>query len=382
MTADDRFRRRLEGLLGIPATEGNTVEILRDGREIFPAMLEAIAQARHTVDLLTFVYWAGDIATQFAEQLIERARAGVRCRVILDALGARHIDEDLVGEMERAGVRVRWFRPLVKERWPGYRTHRKVLICDERIAFSGGVGIADEWNGSSDDGTGWRETQLRVRGPAVDGLRAAFADDWIEVGGALIEAHDRFPIHSQDGGVTAMVVRGESEWGYSDVALLRHILVESAQERVRITSAYLSPDETVISWLGDATDRGVQVQLLVPGPQTDKEIARLAAAHVYDDLLEAGVEIFEFQPTMLHAKVMTVDGSVAVVGSSNFNERSFRHDEEVDVVLLDHHLTSLLDAQTDDDLARCDRVVPGQWNDRSLPARGLQRLVGLIDYWI
>jgi cardiolipin synthase A/B len=382
VTADDRFRRRLEGLLGIPASEGNTVEVLRDGREIFPAMLEAIAQARHTVDLLTFVYWAGDIATQFAEQLMERAQAGVRCRVILDALGARHIDEDLVEEMERAGVRVRWFRPLVKERWPGYRTHRKVLICDERIAFSGGVGIADEWNGSSDDGTGWRETQLRVRGPAVDGLRAAFADDWIEVGGALIEEHDRFPIHSQDGGVTAMVVRGESEWGYSDVALLRHILVESAQERVRITSAYLSPDETVISWLGDATDRGVQVQLLVPGPQTDKEIARLAAAHVYDDLLEAGVEIFEFQPTMLHAKVMTVDGSVAVVGSSNFNERSFRHDEEVDVVLLDHHLTSLLDAQTDDDLARCDRVVPGQWNDRSLPARGLQRLVGLIDHWI
>jgi cardiolipin synthase A/B len=382
MTADDRFRRRLEGLLGVPATEGNTVEVLRDGTEIFPAMLEAIARARHTVDLLTFVYWAGDVATRFAEQLIERSQAGVRCRVILDSLGARHIDEDLLAEMERAGVRVRWFRPLVKQQWPGYRTHRKVLICDEQTAFSGGVGIADEWNGSSDDGTGWRETQLRLRGPAVDGLRAAFADDWIEVADALIEEHDRFPTHPQDGDVTAMVVRGESEWGYSDVALLRRILLESAQQRVRITSAYLSPDDTVISWLQAATDRGVQVQLLVPGPQTDKEIARLAAEHVYDDLLDAGVEIHEFQPTMLHAKVMTVDGSVAVVGSSNFNERSFRHDEEVDVVLLDRDLTARLDAHTDQDLSRCERVEPGRWSERSPTRRAARRLVGIIDHWI
>jgi cardiolipin synthase A/B len=378
----DNLRRRLEGLLGIPATEGNAVEVLRDGTEIFPAMLGAIERAEHTVDLLTFVYWAGDIATRFADRLVERAQAGVRCRVILDALGARHVDDELIDRMERAGVHVRWFRPLVKHQWPGFRTHRKVLVCDEEVAFTGGVGIADEWNGSSDAGTGWRETQLCLRGPAVDGLRAAFADDWIEVADSFIESHDRFPAHPQEGGVTAMVVRGESEQGYSDVALLRRILLESAEERVRITSAYLSPDDTIISWLRAATDRGVQVQLLVPGPRSDKEIARLAAEHVYDDILEAGVEIHEFTPTMLHAKTMTVDGSLAVVGSSNFNERSFRHDEEVDVVLLDRDLTALLDAHTDADLARCERVLPGRWADRSPVRMTTRRLVGLIDRWI
>lgn len=377
-----RFRRRLEGLLGVPATEGNAVEILRDGVEIFPAMLDEIARAEHTVDLLTFVYWTGNVATRFADQLIERAQAGVRCRVILDALGARHIDDDLLREMERAGVCVRWFRPLVKGQWPGYRTHRKVLICDEEVAFTGGVGIADEWDGSSDDGTAWRETQLRLRGPVVDGLRAAFADDWLEVAGSLIEEHDRFPAQRQSGDATAMVVRGESEQGYSDVALLRRVLLETAQERVRITSAYLSPDDAIISWLNAATDRGVRVELLVPGPRTDKEIARLAAEHVYDDLLEAGAELYEFTPTMLHAKVMTVDRAVAVVGSSNFNLRSFRHDEEVDVVLLDRDLTAVLDAHTDADLVNCERVEPGRWKDGG-PGRGTaRRLVGLIDRWI
>ena len=375
-------RRRIEGLLGTPATEGNQVEVLRDGVEIFPAMLDAIARAEHTVDLLTFVYWTGDIARSFADRLIERAREGVRCRVILDSLGSRHVDRDLVDEMAGAGVLVRWFRPLVEGQWPGYRTHRKVLICDEEVAFAGGVGIADEWDGSSADGTGWRETQLRLRGPIVDGLRAAFADDWLEVDDVLFDDHDRFPEQPQDGTVTAMVVRGESEPGFNDVALLRRILLEVARDRVRITTAYLSPPETVIDWIRQATTRGVRVQMLVPGPQSDKEIARLAAEHVYDELMDAGVELHEFRPTMMHAKVMTVDGVLAVVGSTNLNDRSLRHDEEVDVVLFDADLAALLDAHMDADLARSEPVRVGSWNGRS-PARWVpRRLVGLVERWI
>jgi cardiolipin synthase A/B len=376
-------RRRLEGLLGVAATEGNTVDVLRDGVAIFPSMLSAIEEAQRTVDLLTFVYWKGEIATAFAERLVARARAGVRCRVILDALGARHVDAQLVDVMEDAGVQVRWFRPLSNGQWPGYRSHRKVLICDEEVAFCGGVGIADEWDGSSRDASGWRETQLRVRGPVVDGLRAAFADDWLEVDETLFDRHDVFPDQPQEaGGVTAMVVRGESEVGYSDVALLRRILLDLAVERVRISTAYLSPDETVIGWLAAAARRGVQVQLLVPGQHTDKEVARLAAEHVYEDLLAAGVEIHEFQPTMFHAKVMTVDGALSVVGSTNLNLRSLRHDEEVDVVLLDREVTAQLDAHTDEDLARSSRVEPNRWEARR-PPRGLtRRLVGLVDRWI
>jgi cardiolipin synthase len=375
-----RYRRALEGLLGTPATEGNQVDVLRDGVEIFPAMLEAIEQAQRTVDLLTFVYWQGDIAQRFGEALAARARAGVRCRVILDSLGARHVDRDVVASMEEAGVLVHWFRPLVGAE-PGHRTHRKVLICDEQVAFTGGVGIADEWDGSSDDGTGWRETQVRLRGPVVDGLRAAFVDDWIDAGHELFDEHDRFPEQPQDGEVTAMVVRGAAEHGWNDAAMLRRALLALAEQRVRITTAYLAPDPDVVQLLRRTAARGVEVALLVPGPRTDKEIARLAGERVYDDLLEAGVVIHEFAPTMIHAKVMTVDAAVAVVGSSNLNARSLRHDEEVDVVAFDRDLTALLDGHFEDDVARSHQVDPDTWNQRS-PARWLpQRLVGLLDRW-
>jgi cardiolipin synthase A/B len=380
LRSSHRYRRALEGLLGIPATEGNVVEVLRDGVEIFPAMLEAIEQAERTVDFLTFVYWQGEIAQRFSAALADRAEAGVRCRVILDALGARHVDDEVVTAMEEAGVLVHWFRPLVGTD-PGHRTHRKVLICDEQVAFAGGVGIADEWDGSSDDGSGWRETQLRVRGPVVDGLRAAFVDDWIDAGHELFDHHDRFPEQPQDGEVTAMVVRGESEHGWNDNAMLRRALLALAERRVRITTAYLAPDADMLEALRRTAARGVEVQILVPGPRTDKEIARLAAEHIYDDLLEAGVELFEFEPTMLHAKVMTVDGAVAVVGSANLNTRSLCHDEEVDVVAFDDRLAAQLDEHTDQDLARAHRVDPDGWNQRS-PARWVpQRLVGLLDRW-
>jgi cardiolipin synthase A/B len=375
-----RYRRALEGLLGTPATEGNLVEVLRDGIEIFPAMLDAIQRAERTIDFLTFVYWQGEIAERFGDALAERARSGVRCRVILDSLGARHVDNEVVEAMRDAGVLVHWFRPLVGTD-PGHRTHRKVLICDEMVAFTGGVGIADEWDGSSDDGTGWRETQIQVRGPVVDGLRAAFVDDWIDAGHELFDEHDRFPDQPQDGAVTAMIVRGESEHGWNDVAMLRRALLALARERVRITTAYLAPDASMLEALRETAKRGVQVQLLVPGPQTDKEIARLAAERVYDDLLEAGVELHEFQPTMIHAKVMTVDGLVSVVGSANLNTRSLCHDEEVDVVVFDEDVTALLDRHMDDDLERSDPVQPSEWNQRS-PLRWLpQRAVGIIDRW-
>ncbi|GGI07191.1 phospholipase D-like domain-containing protein [Egicoccus halophilus] len=380
MESLERYRRALEGLLGVPATEGNVVELLRDGVEIFPAMLEAIDTAQRTVDLLTFVYWKGQIAEHFAESLCRRARAGVRCRVILDSLGARHVEKDVIASMEDAGVLLHWFRPLVPGNDPGHRTHRKVLICDEQVAFTGGVGIADEWDGSSDEGTGWRETQVRLQGPVVDGLRAAFVDDWMDAEHVLFDDADRFPEQPQDGDTTAMVIRGESEHGWSDGALLRRALLDLAQERVRITTAYLAPDPAMIEALTRAVARGVQVQILHPGPQTDKEIARLAAESVYDDLLAGGVELWEFQPTMLHAKVLTVDRQLSVVGSSNLNTRSLSHDEEVDVVLFDAALTAELDRHTDQDLTRAERV-DETWNQRS-PARWApQKLVTLIDHW-
>jgi cardiolipin synthase A/B len=385
MSNDRRWRRTLEGSLGIPATEGNVVEVLRDGVNIFPAMLDAIESATRTVDLLTFVYWRGDIAWRFSAALSERAASGVRCRVILDALGARLVDDDLIARMEEAGVLIHWFRPLADGdglHHPGYRTHRKVLVCDEEVAFTGGIGIAEEWDGSSDDGTGWRETQLRVRGPVVDGLRAAFLDDWLDSGQDLLDDRDRFPDQPRDGTTTALVIRGASEHGRSDIAMLRQLLFSEVEERLRITTPYFAPDAVVLETLLAAARRGVQVQLLVPGGNNDKEVAQLATERLYRRLLDAGIEIHVFTPTMLHAKVITVDSSLAVVGSANLNHRSLQHDEEVDVVLFDEDVVAELDEHTDADLARCHRVTVEDLDAAAQAARSpLQALTGLIARW-
>ena len=265
---------------------------------------------------------------------------------------------------------------------PGYRTHRKVLICDEEVGFTGGIGIAEEWDGSSDDGTGWRETQLRVRGPVVDGLRAAFLDDWLDSGRALLDERDRFPEQPRDGTTTAMVVRGASEQGRSDIAMLRQLLFSQAEERLRITTPYFAPDAVVLEVLVAAARRDVQVQLLVPGGNNDKEVAQLATERHYRLLLDAGVEIHVFTPTMLHAKVITVDAAVAVVGSANLNHRSLQHDEEVDVVLFDADLVAELDAHTDADLARCKRITSDDLDAAERAARGpLRALTGLVARW-
>lgn len=373
-----RVRRTLEGVLGVPATEGNSVDVLRNGDEIFPAMIEAIGEAEHTIDFLTFVYWEGRIGTAFARALADRARAGVRVRVLLDGLGARTMDRGLLDLMADQGVQVRWFRPLRRLR-PGqlnHRTHRKVLIVDEAIGFTGGVGIADEWKGDARDPSEWRDTHFRFRGPIVDGLRAAFLDNWVETEPVLFEEGvDRFPEQPQSGDVVTQVIRGASETGASDVATLMRTLLQTAEDRIRITTAYFVPDADLIDRLCDAADRGVGVDILLPGPHADKRVVQVAAESTYDSLVDHGVRIWNYQPTMLHAKLMTTDGAVANIGSANLNRRSCLFDEEINVVALDPGLVSVLDAQFEEDLSRSERVQPSRWARRSLGRRTVEQLV-------
>lgn len=268
-----RARRVLEAALGIPATEGNAVERLRNGERIFPSMLAALRRARHSIDLTTFVYWQGDIARQVADVLCERARAGVRVRVVLDAFGAREMDGALLEAMRGAGVHILWFRParqaITDPDDIGHRTHRKVLVVDEELAFTGGVGIAAEWEGDARDPSEWRDSHFRIRGPAVDGLRAAFLDDWLEADDQpLFDAADRFPDDVAAGDQVVQVVRGEAEHGHSDIALLKHVLLTLAQRRVRLTSGYFSPEEELVERLCETAARGVEIELLIhrPGP--------------------------------------------------------------------------------------------------------------------
>jgi cardiolipin synthase A/B len=373
-----RHRRTLEGVIGVPATEGNRIDVLRNGDEIFPAMLAAITEADNTIDFLTFVYWEGNIGREFAEALAARARHGVRVRVLLDAWGSRPIERTLVGMLESAGVVVRWFRPLrgLHPTRINHRTHRKVMIVDEATAFTGGVGIADEWLGDAENERHWRDTHFRIQGPAVDGLRAAFLDNWSETDPQLYDEFvDRFPDQPKPGAAIVQCVRGASETGNSDISTLFRTLLQLAQHRVRIATAYFVPDAEIMTRLTDAAARGVDIDLLLPGPHADKRFVQLASEGTYTPLLDAGVNLWSYQPSMLHAKIMTVDGTIANFGSANLNARSTTLDEEINVVAIDTALAWVLDQQFDDDLDRSVRLEGSRWQDRSLLQRAVETAV-------
>ncbi|MFF3017411.1 phosphatidylserine/phosphatidylglycerophosphate/cardiolipin synthase family protein [Streptomyces sp. NPDC057939] len=369
------MRRRLERLIGIAATEGNSLVVLRNGDEIFAAMLAAIGAAEHTIDMMTFVYWRGEIAQRFAEALADRARRGVRVRLLLDGFGSRLIEQDLLNLMADAGAEVTWFRkPLhLSPLKQNHRCHRKVLVVDEETAFTGGVGIAEEWCGNARNADEWRDTHVQVRGPAVDGIAAAFAQNWAECHDTLFDDRDRFTEHAPCGGAVVQVVRGSASFGWQDMQTLMRVAIESAQHRFRLATAYFAPDAYFIELLCAAARRGVEVEILLPGPHTDKRVCQLAGQHFYADLLAAGVKIFQYQPTMMHAKVITVDRIAALTGSTNFNRRSLDHDEEVMLAVLDEDFTATLDAHFDDDLKVSEPIDEARWSRRT-PAQRLREL--------
>lgn len=367
-----RLRRRLERLIGVAATEGNSLVPLRNGDEIFPAMLGAIRSARHTIDMMTFVYWRGQIARDFAAALADRPRAGVRVRLLLDGFGAKEIEQRLLDLMDEAGVQVAWFR---KPAWlspfkQNHRCHRKALVVDEHTAFTGGVGIAEEWCGDARGPGEWRDTHVRVRGPALDGIAAAFAQNWAECHDELFDDRDRFTEHDQIGTSVVQVVRGSASIGWQDMQTLIRVMLASAEERFRLATAYFAPDAYFVDLLCRTARRGVCVEILLPGPHTDQRACQLAGQHHYTRLLQAGVRIRQYQPTMMHAKIITVDSVAALIGSTNFNRRSMDHDEEVMLAVLDEEFTAELDRDYERDLHRSVAIDLDRWKRRAV----LQRL--------
>ncbi len=365
----------------MPATEGNTLRILRNGDEIFPAMLDAIGAAERTIDFLTFIYWSGGIGQRFADAFCEAADRGVRVRILVDSVGARLMDQDLVAQLEDSACILRRFRPVRRSRpWEvHHRTHRKVMIVDEAVGFTGGVGIADQWLGDARNADEWRDTHFEIRGPAVDGLRAAFLDNWHETDQDLFDPDvDRFPDQPTDGPSIVQVVRGTAETGTSDIATLVSTLVQLAERRIRIATAYFVPDDDTVNLLCDARDRGVEVQILLPGPHADKRFVQLAGETQYAELLECGIEIWAYQPSMLHAKIITVDGELATVGSANLNRRSTRHDDEVNLVVIDPEFVRRLDEHFEEDLARSEQVTDWEWEQRSLAQRLVESVTSIV----
>ncbi|WLQ53094.1 phospholipase D-like domain-containing protein [Streptomyces poriferorum] len=372
-----RLRRRLERLIGIAATEGNTIRTLRNGDEIFGAMLAAIRDAEYTVDMMTFVYWRGEIAEKFAAALADRARAGVRVRLLLDGFGSRLIEKDQLDLMVEAGVEVAWFRkPLyLSPLKQNHRCHRKVLVIDERTAFTGGVGIAEEWCGDARNEHEWRDTHVQVSGPAVDGLAAAFAQNWAECHDELFDSRDRFVNCERQGEAVVQVVRGSASFGWQDMQTLIRVVLESAEERLRLTTAYFAPDAFFTQLLCAAAKRGVEVEILLPGPHTDKRVCQLAGQRYYEDLIACGVKIYQYQPTMLHAKVITVDRVASLVGSTNFNRRSLDHDEEVMLAVMDCDFTAALDGHFEEDKEKSVLIERARWKRRSIVQRAREAAV-------
>ena len=382
MNPTTRVRRTLEGLLGVPATEGNHVRILRNGDETFAAMLEAIEAAERTIDLVSFVYADGDAAETFTDVLCRRAEDGLRVRVLLDKMGCREMKVDLVERLRACGADVEWFREPTRMKFKAsdQRTHRKILVCDEVVGFTGGLNIGGRWEGDANGCDEWRDTHVRIEGPAVDGLRASFVENWAETGRPLFDDRDGFPAHRTDGDTTVLVVRSAAGVQWSDTGTLFASFIALAQRRLRIVTPYFVPDGFFTESLCEAARRGVDVEVLVPGPHIDHPVVKLAGEADYEELLSAGVTIWKYRKTMIHAKVVTVDGAAAYVGSANFDHRSVTLNDEAGVVLLDERLVAELDRDFDDDILDSELIDPERWERRGLVQRAAEKVTELFDH--
>ena len=377
---DLAFLQTMHALTGSAMFEGNRVEVLKNGVQIFPSMLAAIKAARKTINLEFYIYWDGETGRTFAEALAERARAGVKVNVILDAVGSGSMSRELVVFLQRNGIAVEWYHPL---RWytlsrANHRTHRKLLIVDGTVGFCGGVGIADVWQGDADSRDHWRETVVRVEGPVVTQMQFAFMDNWVKSRGELLTGLDYFPAIDRRGDCLTQVVKSSPSEGSSAAKLLFIVSIVAAQKSIYISSAYFVPDRDTARALEGAVRRGVDVRVIVPGEYTDVPIVRHAGRLFYNQLLRRGLRIFEYQPTMMHAKTMVVDGIWTTIGSSNFDERSFRLNDEVNVNVYDESVAAQMETMFFEDLARSEEITRRRWIQRPWLDRMKERVAGWV----
>ncbi len=378
--SSEAFMATAEALTGAPVTTGDDVELLINGDEIFPAFLETIREAERSINLLTYVYWRGDIATDVAEALCAKADEGVEVNVLLDAIGTAKMERGVVGEMEDCGVRVARFRPLKPYaiRRANNRTHRKILVADGRVGMTGGVGIAEEWTGNAEDPDHWRDTHVRIRGPVVRGLQGAFGDNWLEATGEVLTGDAYLPdLDPVDAGGPMQVVRSSAGVGDTDIEALYFLALASARHRIDLCAAYFAPRPAFVAALTEAAERGVEVRVLVPGPHIDKGFVRMAGRATYEELLDAGVRIFEYQPTMLHAKTLTIDGVWSSVGSVNFDNRSFQLHDEATLCVQSERFAARLTEQFERDLEVSDEMRRGRFARRPATHRAQERVLQL-----
>jgi cardiolipin synthase len=375
-----QFGRDMDGLLAPGLKQGNEVQAFHNGVRIFPAMLEAIRSAACSINFETYIYWSGSIGREFAEALAAKARDGVAVHVLIDWLGSQKIDESLIQLMADAGVKVERYRPL---RWYNLgrlnnRTHRKLLVVDGKIGFTGGVGIADPWLGDAEDAEHWRDSHYRVDGPAVAQMQGAFMDNWSETRGEVLHGPHYFPELAPAGRSLAHVFHSSPGEGSASVRLMYLLAIAAARRSLRISASYFVPDNLVLRMLIEARRRGVAVEVILPGRHIDQKLVRHASRARWGPLLEAGVEIWEYQPTMYHCKVTIVDQAWVSVGSTNFDNRSFRLNDEANLNVFDAGFAAEQSKVFEQDKARARRVELAQWRRRPLRERIEDRLAELL----
>ena len=378
--ADPRFVQELGLLLGPPFLAGNSVQALVNGDQIFPPMLAAIRAAKASITFETYIYWSGDIGREFAQALADKARQGVKVHVLLDWVGSAKMDDRLVDTLSAAGVQVRQFHP---PHWShlgrlNNRTHRKLLIIDGQVGFTGGVGIAPQWTGRAQDPDHWRDSHFQVSGPVVAQMQSVFIDNWIKVTGEVLLGPTYFPTLAPSGSSLAQMFSSSPSGGSESMQLMYLLAVTAASKSIDLSASYFVPDELTLQALVQAMKRGVKLRIVVPGKHIDSETVRSASRAQWGPLLAAGAVIAEYEPTMYHCKVMIVDGLLVSVGSTNFDNRSFRLNDEATLNVFDASFASAQTALFEADLRLSNQVTHAAWLARPWRERIGERLASLI----
>ena len=379
--SSDEFARQLEAITDTKLQRAGPIEVLANGENFYEAELEAIRHAKSNINLEAYIFHRGTIAKRFIDALAERARAGVEVRVVVDALGSFSTPKRYFKPLIDAGGRMEWYHALRWNNWTrvNNRTHREMLIVDGNVGFIGGAGIDDQWLVAKHKQPRWRDTVCRVRGEAVEGLQSVFLENWLNSSGEILAGMQYFPIPPNQGNAQALVIDSSPSFGGSTRAhVLYQALIRSARQSIYITTPYFLPDGSIRDeMLRAIKDRHIQIKIITPGRKSDHAMTRNSSRALYGDLLQAGAEIHEYNPTMIHAKIMIVDGQWSVVGSTNFDNRSFGINDEVNLAALDPQLSRQLESDFAQELSNSRRITLEEWNRRPIAERFLS-LIGLF----
>ena len=365
---DPQFRREMGVMLGPGIVSGNSIVALQNGDETFPAMIAAVESAQRSITFETYIYWSGAVGRQLAEALAARTRAGVEVRVVIDWVGSTKMEAALLDLMETAGVDVHRFRPL---HWYNLsrmnnRTHRKLLVVDGRVGFTGGLGIADHWQGRAQDPDHWRDMHFKVEGPVVAQMQAAFNDNWVKATGGVLHGPAYFPPLEPAGAIDAHMFISSPDGGSGSMHLMYPMAIASARHSIDLQASYFVPDRLISEALIAARRRGVRVRIVVPCEHIDAETVRISSKREWGPLLLGNIEVYEYQPTMLHSKLLIIDRELVSVGSTNFDIRSFRLNDEASLNIYDPVFAARMLEVFEADLKPTVRFTYEMWEKRPL----------------